>query len=274
MKIIILIGLFVAFSWAVFAQKSSSYRFVEAKKSNKDTVWTNYKTKTLVALSDFKSQTEPPLNKYGSWEMNKQKGTGYFRTEKINDRWWFIDPDGYPFINKGVAVFRPFTSEHQQKILKQKYGSVNNWYKHESTFLKDLGFNGAGAWSDVDLIRNSPSPMVYTVIVNAMGSYKADHIKRFGGKYKIAGWQGYRFDLVMVFDPEFDAYCDAAFKPLSKYKEDKYLLGYYSDNELPWKTDALDISLKNLAKDETGIHRSPEVVRSKKRENFLVSRYH
>jgi len=39
-----------------------------------------------------------------------------------------------------------------------------------------------------------------------MGAYKSDHLKKFDGKYEMAGWQGYRYDLEMVFDPEFDSY--------------------------------------------------------------------
>ena len=118
--------------------------------------------------------------------------------------------------------------------------------------LKDYGFNGTGAWSDFDLMRETPSPLVYTIIINPMGAYKSDHIKKFGGKYEMAGWQGYRYDLAMVFDPEFDSYVEKAIAPIAKYSKDKYLLGYYSDNELPWKNDALDRHIKYLGKEEAG----------------------
>ena len=247
------LGYFLLASISIsFAQQQVQFQKVDAKKSITDSLWITYNAKTLAYLKNFKPQNEPDLNSYGSWKVNQQKSTGFFRTQKISNRWWIIDPDGYPNINKGVAVFRPFSSDNQEKAMKEKYGSAEQWYKQESEFLRSQGFNGTGAWSDVDLIRNSEKPIVYTVIANAMGSYKAEHLKRFGGKYKTAGWQGYRFDLVMVFDPEFEDYCDTAFKAVAKYKDDKYLLGYYSDNELPWKTDALDISLKNLAKDEPG----------------------
>nr|WP_294897917.1 hypothetical protein [uncultured Pedobacter sp.] len=250
MKTIFLGCFFIASVSFCFAQKQLQQ--VDAKKFKNDSVWVSYNAKTLASLKSFKAHKEPDLNSFGSWKVNQQQSTGFFRTQKIKDRWWIIDPEGYPYINKGVAVFRPFSSDNQEKMMQKKYGSEEQWYQQESAFLRSQGFNGFGAWSDVDLIRASKKPMVYTVIVNTMGSYNASNLKRFGGKYKTAGWQGYRFDLVMVFDPEFDAFCDAAFKEVAKYKDDKYLLGYYSDNELPWKTDALDISLKNLAKDEPG----------------------
>ncbi len=235
-----------------FAQSGKDFELVEVKKSTSDSLWVNYEATTLKSLKNFKASEEPTLNNYGSWQVNRQNSTGFFRTQKIGDRWWIIDPQGYPFIHKGVAVFRPFSSDDQQKAMEKKYGSEEEWCKQESDFLRKNGFNGTGAWSAVDLMREGEQPLVYTIIVNPMGNYKREHIKRFGGKYKTAGWQGYRFDLAMVFDPEFDAYCDEAFKAIAKYKDDKYLLGYYSDNELPWKTDALDISLTKLAKDEYG----------------------
>ena len=118
--------------------------------------------------------------------------------------------------------------------------------------LREHGFNGTGAWSAVDLIRKSEAPLVYTVIVNPMQRYRAEHVKRYGGKYRVAGWQGFRFDLAMVFDPEFDAYIEQAMREVASYKDDKFLLGYFTDNELPWKTDALDIHLTALARDEPG----------------------
>lgn len=92
--------------------------------------------------------------------------------------------------------------------------------------------------------------MPYTVIVNPMGMYHGQHRRHFGGKYKQAGWQGYRFDLAMVFDPGFDAVIDRAVAPIAKYRDDKYLLGYFTDNELPWVNDALDRHLTLLAHDE------------------------
>jgi hypothetical protein len=232
--------------------QDTRYYTVKAKKTNIDTEWGTYEAKTVEKLPGFKSRKEPELNQYGSWKVNKVEGTGFFRTEKIKDRWWIIDPEGYPFIHKGVAVFRPGASDHQKAVFKDKFVTEERWREEESKMLRAHGFNGAGSWSAVDLIRESGQPLVYSIIVSPMQSYRREHILRFGGKYKVAGWQGFRFDLAMVFDPEFDKHVNAVIKEIVKYKDDKYLLGYYTDNELPWKTDALDIHLSNLAKDEAG----------------------
>jgi hypothetical protein len=233
-------------------QSPPAYHRVKARTNAKSKNWKEYTAKTIDNLPGFTFSNDPQVSPYGGWKVSQAKATGFFRVEKKEDRWWIIDPEGYPFIHKGVAVFRPGGSEGQKAALKEKYGDAGRWGNEESQFLRDNGFNGVGAWSAVDLIRNAETPLVYTVIVSPMGSYKSSHLRKFGGKYEKAGWQGYRFDLAMVFDPEFDRHVEKTINPISQYATDKYLLGYYTDNELPWKNDALDRHLKYLSKDEAG----------------------
>jgi len=230
----------------------AGYHQVNARPNASSNNWKTYTAKTLDKLPGFKIKADPALNNYGSWKINQSAATGFFRVEKRADRWWIVDPEGYPFIHRGVAVFRPANSDLQKEALAKKYGTAETWIKQESQLLKDNGFNGTGAWSDVERIRQSENPLVYTVIVSPMGSYKSEHQKKFGGKYKVAGWQGFRFDLAMVFDPEFDAHVEKTISVIAKYASDKNLLGYFTDNELPWKNDALDRHLNFLAKDEAG----------------------
>lgn len=228
------------------------YTQVKARKNADSPDWNTYTAKTIDKLPRFSPKKDPEISNYGGWKTNKTTGTGFFKVEKKDNRWWIIDPDGYPFIHKGVAVFRAGSSDAQLAAMKNKYGTEENWVKQESQFLKDNGFNGTGAWSNVDLMRQSSIPLVYTVIVSPMGAYKSAHLKKFGGKYEAAGWQGYRYDLAMVFDPEFDGFIEKTISSIAKYATDKYLLGYFTDNELPWKNDALDRHLKFLGKTEAG----------------------
>lgn len=229
-----------------------AYYQVEARSNANSTTWKTYTAKTIDKLPGFKIKADPKVNAYGSWLVNQSTATGFFRVEKKGERWWIVDPEGYPFIHKGVAVYRAGNSSLQKTAMTTKYGTAENWAKQESQMLKQHGFNGTGAWSNVDLLRQTADPLVYTVIVSPMGSYKSEHQRKFGGKYKVAGWQGYRFDLAMVFDPEFDAHVEKTISGIAKYANDKHLLGYFTDNELPWKNDALDRHLNFLAKDEAG----------------------
>ncbi|WP_338359515.1 hypothetical protein [Yeosuana marina] len=228
------------------------YHKVRARQNALDPIWNTYTAKTIDKLPDFNYTNDPETDAYGGWKATQFGATGFFRVEKINNRWWIIDPDGYPFIHKGIAAIRPGTSNGQKSALLSKYGSEQNWIEQETSFLKAHGFNGAGAWSSISLIKNSSSPLPYTVIVNPMGSYKSQHLKDYGGTYEQAGWQGYRYDLVMVFDPEFDIYVESTISSIAQYANDKNLVGYYTDNELPWKNDALDRHLRYLGHDESG----------------------
>ena len=40
--------------------------------------------------------------RYGGYAAGRRKATGFFRVEKISDRWWFIDPEGCRFYSTGV----------------------------------------------------------------------------------------------------------------------------------------------------------------------------
>ena len=247
-----------------FLASAQSYRTVEARKNAEDSIWRSYTAKTLDRLPGFKFKKEPSLNAYGSWMTNRQEATGFFRVQQIDGRWWFIDPEGYPFIHKGVVAFSPGTSDVQKQAFQEIFGTEEQWVEKHSDFLRSYGFNGVGAWSACDEVRQHDNPLVYTVIISPMSRFKSQHRKVAGGDYLYHGWQGYRFDLPMVFDPEFDKYVEAAVAPIAKYKNDKCLLGYFTDNELPWVNNALDRHLSLLAKDEYGYIAAKEWLEKRK----------
>lgn len=251
MRGLLLIAVCVVTTFGAIAQKEA-YHVVESRPNAQSNGWQNYKTVTVDLLPGFKTGKEPKISRYGGWQVKQYESTGFFRTQKIDGRWWIIDPEGYPFIHKGVAVFSRGGSDRQKQNFKNMYGSPEKWASAEMEMLSSYGFNGLGAWSEVDIVRDVENPLVYTIIVSPMGEYRGDHRRSYGGKYKKSGWQGYRFDLAMVFDPKFDYFVEKVISKITKYKDDKYLLGYYTDNELPWVNDALDRHLTLLAKDESG----------------------
>lgn len=49
----------------------------------------------------------PGRSRWGGWANGpKLKGTGYFRTEKVDGKWWLVDPDGHVFFSSGIANVR------------------------------------------------------------------------------------------------------------------------------------------------------------------------
>jgi hypothetical protein len=44
------------------------------------------------------------LNEYGGWLAGPQlNATGYFRTQKVDGKWWLVDPDGRLFFSNGIT---------------------------------------------------------------------------------------------------------------------------------------------------------------------------
>jgi hypothetical protein len=62
---------------------------------------------------------------------------------------------------------------------------------------------------------------------------------------------GYPKDCIFVFDPALVTFCDDYAKRLATTKDDPWLAGHFSDNELPLYTKALDNFLK-LSPDDAG----------------------
>jgi len=251
MKTILTLSLTFFICFSLFAQSGKT---VSVKTRANSTVenWTTYQARTVEKLKGFKQKKEPALSPFGGYKVKRQEATGFFHVHQIDGRWWIIDPDGYPFHHRAVVAYEPGRSDKQQKALREKFGTRAGWMETETQMLRSYGFNGAGAWSAVEDIRVSASPLAYTVILYPMNQYRSEHIKKFGGSYPVAGWQGYRFNLPMVFDEAFDKHIEQALAPVIQYKDDPNLLGYFTDNELPWYTDALDRHLNFLAKDEPG----------------------
>ena len=233
------------------AQSQKGPRMIESRNNANATTWTTRETMTLDRFPGFKlRKLDPAADEYGGWTNISWEATGFFRTQKEGDRWWLVDPAGHPYIFKGLACFTTGGSDRQKQALKDKFGSKENWAAKDMDMLRSQGFNGLGAWSDTETVRNSDRPMPYTVIVSPMSKYRSVHIARYGGKYLQHGWQNYRFDLAMVFDPEFDEFVEKEVSKIAAYKDDPWLVGYFTDNEIPWVNDALDRHLTLLAHDE------------------------
>lgn len=209
-----------------------------------------YPTITLRHLRDFDRNQTVRTCAYGGWiEEQTHEATGFFRVEKIGDRWWLIDPDGHKFMHVAVNAVsvgriqtepdgtrRPVLSPGRARAFPGKFGTVERWRDETVKFIRDAGFNGTGSWSNDRILREVEQPLAYTPIWNFMSSYGA---KR-GGIYQKEGHKGYPNDCIFVFDPEFAAFCDEHAKKLAATKDDPYLLGHFSDNELPFPWNVLD----------------------------------
>lgn len=59
----------------------------------------------LAALAMFGLM--PDRSRFGGWKDGpKLKATGYFRVEKVDGKWWMVDPEGHLFFSNGLANVR------------------------------------------------------------------------------------------------------------------------------------------------------------------------
>lgn len=204
--------------------------------------WTQQQARTIHDLPGFRPATTK-LSPFGGWaDGPKAEATGFFRTEQIDGRWWLIDPDGYRFISAGVCSVHP----KQKDPARTAFRTTTNWASKTRRLLTDHGFNTLGCWSDWQHFTGE-ARMPYTRRWNFMASFG----KKLGITQAGFGHTKYPNDCMPVFHPEFEAFCDEHAKQLAETKDDPYLLGHFSDNELPLRPNALDLYLE-LSKNDHG----------------------
>lgn len=219
---------------------------VEAKGRPSEQNWKPNETRYLDPLpADWKPAVA--LDSFGGFEPAPARATGFFHTQRIDGRWWLIDPAGGRFLSVGVCAVNSWGSPNGRENVDTKFGSLDQWMSQTTGMLKENGFNCTGAWSDTNLLRRTEPHLAYTQLLDFMASYG----KKRGGAVQVAGHMGFPESCIFVFDPGFETYCDEEAAKLSKLKDDPWLIGYFSDNELPFEPDELDRYLK-LAENEPG----------------------
>ena len=167
-----------------------------------------YKTKTLGDVSYPKNT----LDKYGGWingtetsigfVEKKYTATGFFYTIKDNNGWYLVDPEGHQFISMGL-----------NSVELDNDGFLKNY--------TESGLNTLGCWSDWESINQK-----YKIPYTRRTKFLADYINTQPNK------DLYKNKKVIPVFGSFQNYCDEYAKQLTSTKDDKFLLGHFSDNEI------------------------------------------
>ena len=126
---------------------------------------------------------DAPLDSYGGLASRRVRGTGFFRAERIDGRWWLIDPDGAVFISRGMNSVTPVRTAGGREALERRFGSEKHWAAAATAELRAAGFNTAGAWSAHDLLDAALEPLAAT----RLWSFMAASGKKRGGPSTQAG---------------------------------------------------------------------------------------
>ena len=95
-------------------------------------------------------------------------------SKKIDGRWWFIDPLGYPCIVRTISgpTINYLGSPNQKKAALDKYGTSEKWTIATIRWLKtEVGFNAA---------RNVSSVEEPCILEKATGGFAAGYGSKLG----------------------------------------------------------------------------------------------
>lgn len=190
-------------------------------------------------------------DKFGGWLNGPElEGTGFFRVEQVNGKYWFVTPSGRLFWSFGVTGIRPkvenvgctkikgreflfeeippkkgkgayaWTSDEDASFycwnVIRKYPDMDEWRKTAFKRLDSWGYNTIGNWSEDSLVMQAEFPFTW--------SFRTTENKKlmFGN------------GIPDVFSGEWQKHIDSVFKKAAEFKDNPYLLGYFADNEAGW----------------------------------------
>ena len=193
------------------------------------------------------------MSAWGGWnEKRLDDGSGYFRVHKDEDRWWFIDPDGYYFWSTGIDCIRVDTTadyyllEDALTWVPDKEGDYadmfsereghahinylaanfiktfgvqdwrSKWAKVAIDELKRLRCNTVGNWSEWEYASKARFPYVRPM------SFKPTGLTQI-----------YR-DFPDVYDNAFEQEALDYAQVLKDTRNDPALIGYFMMNEPTW----------------------------------------
>lgn len=204
--------------------------------------WHMQTAKTLDDVASYEPAATH-LTRFGGWALGPRfEPTGFFRTEKIDGRWWMIDPQGLQFLSVGVCSVHT----KQKDPAQSRYRSARHWASETKKLLRDNGFNTLGCWSDWGQFTGSLR-MPYTRRWNFVATFA----RQLGQTVPAFGHTGFKNQCMPIFHPDFESFCDEHAKQLAETKDDPWLIGHFSDNELPFRPNMLDLYLA-LPKDDHG----------------------
>ena len=201
------------------------------------------------ASEDQETVTTKAYNysKYGGYLQAKGKATGFFHTEKINGKWWFVDPEGYLFLSHGVDCVSPGGGGNVRDLDKRNgmYKELPPQSLNTNNQRRGISF---GTWN---LFRrygeNYPEKSREMIIkrmdkwgLNTIANWSSAEVmnmnkKAFMFQLRDVGIEGGLMGLPDVYAPDFASKVDAGCKAsVESYKNNPWLIGYFTGNEPSW----------------------------------------
>ncbi len=204
-------------------------------KSSYNGGWGSYTISLVQSLNGY-TPAEGVSSDYtrtGACAYLRADSTGFYYVAKIDGRWWLIDPDGYAGINKAVTSLDAASLQDDYDVLRRN------------------GFNGTGNFiASESQTKNSNNlwnygQMSYTRRYNFYASYRQVRQNYYDTPEEV---QNKAANYLLVLDPQFETFCQAQAKSnFAQYSNERDLLGYFTDNELPFNIKQLDLVVSSLS---------------------------
>jgi hypothetical protein len=215
----------------------------------------------------------PGRDKFGGWaDGQKLNATGWFRTEKVDGRWWLVTPEGHLFFSVGVDCVNTFENTFIEKReswfewlpdedseFKPAFGYASNVHSmaetiggkgrtfnfYKANLIRKYGSDWQDAW------RKRSYARLRTWGFNTIGNWSDWEVLKqsplpfvatasTGNDYRrIEGGGGYWGKMADVFDPKFAESADSSIaKTAEQFAGNPLCIGYFVDNEIAW--DAIE----------------------------------
>jgi hypothetical protein len=153
---------------------------------------------------------------------------GFWRIVQGQDGvWWFLSPDGKTEFLNTVTTVQPFQLARDRdgaQFVSRDYdgglaegGNMTRWAAATLGRVKAAGFKGLGAWCN-PIFHDFPVPMSRDL--------------------NVWKWINGEKNYIRVYSPDFARLAEVAVtSQVPRFVNDRNLVGYYIDNELPWGDD-------------------------------------
>ena len=203
---------------------------VEASDAGKE--WEKRRTRTVRP-----AKAPDARDNFGGFDGEKVANKrGFFRVIQKGKKWWLVNPNGNLFFSVGVNSVEP-----------KRVGSEDKeaWAEETYQLLDEAGFNSIGRWSDHRPFARIDKPIPWCSTLGFMRTFDSQRSEDLGRK-------DYPYETIPVFDEGWPAFCEKfALEKTRASLDDPYLIGHFSDNELPFRPDALNNYL-SLSKTDPG----------------------
>jgi len=156
---------------------------------------------------------------------------GFFRVQKIDDVWWFIDPEGRLFFALGTDHTSYFAHWCEKlgyapyhENMKKRHGTEEAWARETVERLRRWNFNILAVNHSLYL-RYQGLPYIENILGMGQGYAASDDL------VKQTNWTGFP----NVFSARWRQWCEwIAYQRCAPLRDDPWLIGYFLDNELEW----------------------------------------